>query len=481
MVIQRSVEVIKKNQIFIGFLVITAASLFLFYPSLNYYFFQDDWFVLNWVRTADWPSFFKFRTDIIYWRPLSMPLFFALNKLFFGLNPFGYHLVSFGIFFILVFCIYQLFTLLIGDRKIAIIAPLLYAVWPIHFMSLSWLCTTSYIIGPLLQVMSFIFFIKYAQRKKNIFLIISFVIFILALASSEFSLVLPLIMFGWGFLIQNKKYFKEIWPYFIIVVVYLIARWFVFPIPAKNQYQITINHLIIDNLIWYFGWALNFPESFKDLIDQRFPVQSVKILIQFWRISLPTIILIALFIKLTISLLKKNLRLLLMGLLWTIIGLLPVIALIGHSYSMYLSFAGLGVLYLISVAIKSANKIWMILFIILWFLSSWANLQFTRNTHWLVNEQAISRSYMGYVKKHIQNPSSESIFLFRPADLNFSRENNFILVETEDTLRQSLSDQEAIKVIYNEPTLKSIFATFKDNPKLPEGVPVIEIRPRIEK
>jgi len=472
---------IKVNKFWLAFLLIFAASLFLFYPSLNYYFFQDDWFVLNWVRTGDIASFLKFRTDIIYWRPLSMPIFFALNKLFFELNPFGYHLVSFGIFFILVFCIYQLFTLLIGDRKIAIIAPLLYAVWPIHFMSLSWFCTTSYIIGPLLQVMSFIFFIKYAQKKEKTFLIISFVIFILALASSEFSLVLPLIMFGWGFLIQNKKYFKEIWPYFIIVAVYLIVRWFVFPIPAKNQYQITINHLMIDNLIWYFGWALNFPESFKDLIDQRFPVQSVKILIQFWRISLPTIILIVLFIRLTISLLKKNLRLLLMGLLWTVIGLLPVIALIGHSYSMYLSFAGLGVLYLISVAIKSANKIWMIFFIILWFLSSWANLQFTRNTHWLVNEQAISKAYTAYAKKVVPDPQLNSIFLFKEADKDFYTKNNFVLVETEENVRQSLNDQEAIKVIYNEPTLKSIFATFKDNPKLPEGVPVIEIRPRIEK
>src|SRR3989344_7144783 len=77
------------------FPLIFAFSLFLFYPSLNYYFFQDDWFVLNWVRTGNLLSFFEFRTDIIYWRPISMPIFFWIGEKIFGLNPLGFHLLSF--------------------------------------------------------------------------------------------------------------------------------------------------------------------------------------------------------------------------------------------------------------------------------------------------------------------------------------------------------------------------------------------------
>ena len=187
----------KNNLIWIiSFLIIFTASLFLYYPSLNYYFFQDDWSVLNWVRTGDLKSFFSFHTDVIYWRPLSVPIFFAFNKIFFGLNPFGYHLIVFGIFFLLILCVYQLFVLLVGDRKIALIAPSLYAVWPIHFMSLSWLSTSSYIISPFFQVISFIYFIKYTQNTKKHLLSISFAAFFLALASSELALVLPLIIFN---------------------------------------------------------------------------------------------------------------------------------------------------------------------------------------------------------------------------------------------------------------------------------------------
>src|SRR3989338_10640602 len=97
MVIQKSVKIFKKYQTFFVFFLIFGLSLFLFYPSLNYYFFQDDWFVLNWVKTGDFLSFFKFRVDTIYWRPLSMQLFFWIGKSIFGLNPIGYHLISFTI------------------------------------------------------------------------------------------------------------------------------------------------------------------------------------------------------------------------------------------------------------------------------------------------------------------------------------------------------------------------------------------------
>src|SRR3989339_204603 len=464
----------KNNLIWIiSFLIIFTASLFLYYPSLNYYFFQDDWSVLNWVRTGDLKSFFSFHTDVIYWRPLSVPIFFAFNKIFFGLNPFGYHLIVFGIFFLLILCVYQLFVLLVGDRKIALIAPSLYAVWPIHFMSLSWLSTSSYIISPFFQVISFIYFIKYTQNTKKHLLSISFAAFFLALASSELALVLPLIIFGWGYLIKNKNYLKELRPYLAIIAIYLIVRFFIFPIPAKHQYQITINHLIFDNLIWYLGWALNFPESFKDLIDQSRPLQSIKVLIQFWKISLPVILIIVLLIQQILSHSRKKLRLFIFGFSWIILGLLPVIALPSHSYSVYLSFAGLGVLYIISIIFRDSNRIWWVAFVILWVFSSWANLQFTRRTHWIVNEQAISKAYTAYAKKVAPDPQPNSIFLFKEADKGFYTK--------KENIRQSLGDQDAIKVIYNEPTLKSIFATFKDDPKLPEGMPVIEIRPRIEK
>ena len=411
-----------------------------------------------------------------------MPLFFLLAKSLFGLNPLGYHLMSFGIFFILVFCIFQLFKLLIGDRRIAIIASFLYAVWSIHFISLSWLSTTSYIIGPLFQALSFTFFIKFVQGKRTLLLLASFIMFLFGLASSEFTLVLPIIFLAWGLLVKKENHLKKILPFLFIVSIYIFLRFVLFLIPAKADYQLYFNKQIINNFLWYLAWAFGLPESFKSLIFPSLPDQSIKVITQFWQITIPFVLLILLIAKLFFATLRENLQYHFFGLAWISIGLLPVIFTINHSYPVYLSFAGLGFLYSIMIALRSSkNHLWLPLIILLWIVINYTNLQFTRATHWIKNEQAISRAYMVSVKKHIQNPSSESIFLFRPADLNFSKKNDFILVETEDTLRQSLNNQDAIQVLYNDSSLQSIFAKDQDKPDLPKGKQVFEIIPKLNK
>src|SRR3989304_5480024 len=120
-------KTISKYQIPLAFLGIFAASFYLYYPSLSYYFFQDDWFVLNWVRTDDFASLFQFRTDIIYWRPLSMPVFFFLNYKLFGLNPSGYHFIIIIFHLVNSVLVYHLFRTLKFTQFVSSILSLMYA------------------------------------------------------------------------------------------------------------------------------------------------------------------------------------------------------------------------------------------------------------------------------------------------------------------------------------------------------------------
>src|SRR4030042_2843851 len=158
---QKLVEAINKSKIIISFLIIIGASLFLFYPSLHYYFFQDDWFVLNWVRNNNIASFFKFRTDIIYWRPLAMPLFFWVGRKIFGLNPFGYHFIVFAFHFLNIALIGYISLKLIKKIKAAIISSFLYSTAAFHFMSLSWLSLAWNVFGQFFFLLSFVFYIKF--------------------------------------------------------------------------------------------------------------------------------------------------------------------------------------------------------------------------------------------------------------------------------------------------------------------------------
>lgn len=460
------------------FLAIFSLSLALFFPSLSYYFFQDDWFVLNWARTGDLASFFSFRTDIIYWRPLSMPLLFAAANFLFGLKPLGFHLLAFAFYFALIIAVYKLFQILTSQR-LALIASFLYATWPIHYMSLSWLSTTSYIIGPLFETLSFIFFLKFIADKRTIFLVYCFILFLLGIASSEFTLVLPFIFLAYTLIFKKKFYAKAFIAFIVVDFIYLLLRFIIFSIPARGDYQPIFNLQLFNNFIWYLAWSLGLPESFKSLIFPSLPAQSIKVISQFWAISLPVFLLFLLLARQIFVNLKTNLRLYFFGLIWFSIGLAPIITLGKHSYPMYLSFAGLGFLYLVTSTFKNAKNLILISLLILWTFISFANLQFTRVTHWIRNEQAVSRAYINYAREIVKNPPPNSVFLFKPANMSFSQKNQFVLVEGEDTLQQSLNNQNAIQVIFNDSTLKSIYATWQQKVNQKQDFQIFEIAPRL--
>lgn len=453
------------------FLPIFALSLYLFLPSLNYYFFQDDWFVLNWIRTGNIASFFSFRTDIIYWRPLSMPLLFATTKAFFGLNPQAFHALAFGIFVLLVIVIYNLFLILAKDKKLAIIAAFMYAIWPIHYVSLSWFSTTSYIIGPLFQCLSFIYFLK--TRR-----LLTYLFFFLGLMSSEFTIVLPAIFFAWSFFEKKKMSLKFIAPLFITDVIYFVLRFVIFAVPASGSYSPVFNLQLLYNFIWYVLWAIGFPESFKYLVFPSQVMHSIKILTQFWTISLPTVIISTILASKILSKFKKRLQNYIFGLFWLTIGLAPVITVTNHSYPMYLSFAGLGFIYIILTAIKGEKVLPIASVIVLWTLISITNLQFTRITHWARNEQAISKAYIEEALKKDQLPQQNSAFIFKSANVTFANNHNFTLVEGENNLGQALNFNDAMQVVYSDSSLKSIFPSNQQDIDLPKEINIIEVSPR---
>ena len=236
---------------FLSFPLIFIASLILFYPSLNYYFFQDDWFVLNWVRTGNFGDLLKFRTDIIYWRPLAMPIFFKVGQIFFGLNPTGYHLIVFVFHLINSLLVYYLFRTLKFSKGISFVLFLMYATASFHFVPLSWLSTTSYVIGP-----TFIFATLILLLKNK--LLLAFFPFLAALLSSELSIVV--IPMALVLKKLERSTFVKFVPFVIVLIIYLAIRLLIFRPPVTGQYEIMFNWQILRSLFWYFVWFFNVPE-----------------------------------------------------------------------------------------------------------------------------------------------------------------------------------------------------------------------------
>ncbi len=453
------------------FPLIFAVSLFLYFPSLNYFFFQDDWFVLNWVQNSDWLSLLNFREDIIYWRPISMPIFFKLGQTVFGINPTGYHLVAFFFHLLNIVLVYYLFCTLKISKHISLLMSFLYATAAFHFVPISWLSTSSYIIGPTFIFASLILFFK--NR-----LILSIFGLTLALASSEFALTLiPIIL-----LLKNKFQItpKNLTPFAAIAIFYLALRFLIFPLPSRGEYQVQLNPKVITNLFWYAAWTFNIPEKVSTIFFFSNLKGSVQAVLPF--VSVLITPLIFLFSFLILAAKKLDLASLTKGFIWFVVGIFPVLFLPSHTYSMYVVVGSLGIFYILARALDRLKKYQLQIISVLaiiWFVSSFLTISFTRSNHWIPNQQAISRAYIKEIQKQTQKPPSNTIFLFKPADIRFSRENKFVLVETEDNVKQSLNDQDAVQVIYKDTSLKSIYTTHQKPVSLPSGANVIEISPSV--
>jgi len=455
------------------FPLIFVVTTLLFYPSFNYYFFQDDWFVLNWVQTGNLASFFSFRPDVIYWRPISMPLFFKYSRLLFDFNPSGFHLVVFLSHLANIILIYVLFRQLKLSQKISLLSSFLYGTAAFHFVPLSWLATTSYVLGPTFILAALTLFLK--ER-----IIGSFILFLASLATSEFTLtILPIALIVGG---KARTNFKRLLPFGLVAAVYLLARFVVVPIPATGQYEISLQPKILTNLAWYFLWIFNFPEKMATIFFFANPAASLAVVLPFARLLILPLLLILIFVVVIFKS-RTSFEKLFRGFGWFLAGITPVIFLPNHAYPMYLVIASLGILYILAVGLDKlkifANLI-IAVFAISWLLSSLLTISFSRKNHWISNEQAISRAYVEYTRMKVKDPSAGSIFIFKPADLVFSQKNKFTLVETEDNVKQVLNGDDAMQVFYNDSTIKSYYLTHQQEIDFPASLPIFVIAPTLE-
>lgn len=459
--------------IWLAFPVIFITSFFLYYPSLDYYFFQDDWFVLNWVRSFDLLDFIKFRSDIIYWRPLSMPIFFKFSNLIFGLNPFGFHLFALGFHFINSALIYFLFRELKFKKEIAYLIAFLYATASFHLIPLSWLSTTSYIIGPSFIFSSLIFFLK----NK---VLISFALFLLGLTSSE--LTLTMIPIALILKSQTKLSLGNIIPFAVVAAIYLALRFVFIPLPQEGQYNLTFTPKIFTNIFWYFVWAFNVPEAISTVFYFSRFKESQAAILQFWQYIITPLV-VAIYTLIIIRA-KTELKKTLIGISIFLFGLSPIIFLPFHIYPMYLIVATIGIFYILASSLarlKSKLNLAIYSLSLLWFISSFLTLKFTRTNHWLVNLQSISKAYTQETQNLTKKPPDNSVFIFKFADIEYAKKNNFVLIKNEQNIRQALNDQDAIQVIFKDKSLKSLYETEQQIPVYDQNKPHFIVEPQAVK
>jgi|SRR3990167_653007 len=429
------------------------AVFLLYYFSLNYFFFQDDFFHINIAKAEniqDIINFFKFRNDIIGYRPISIQSYFFLLYSIFGLKPLYFRVFNFLIFVTCYLLINKISTIFSGKKSIGLVAATLWALSSFHFMTLVWISASYQLIGTLFYLLSFLLLIKSTLGKNSLYYFISLIAFLLSLGSFEFSVTLP-ILFLLYCLIWEKDLLDSIKlmiPFILIIVIYLILRFLLKETPRIEDYAIKIGVDSIKAYFWYLLWSLNVPEEFKYQVTKLVILNSTFLSI-FWKLAIKSYVGLLAFLLLGIALplikfikhhIRFNWRIITFSLLWFSIGISPVLIFPKHTYLMYLTLPSISIYLLIAYFLVNSKSLWLTIALFgVWLFTSVTAIDFYKSYSYMIEAQDISRRFMIEIKSKFPALPSGSVILYpliNPAHI------------------QALSNQNAIKVIYNDPTLE---------------------------
>src|SRR3989338_1001485 len=384
-------------------LIIFFISFALYHSSLNYYFFQDDFFEINISKAQNlgqYLEFFKFRDDIIAYRPISLQNYFFLSLKIFGFDPSGFRVLTFALLFSSAILLIVLVKKITGN------------IW-IGFLSAFFWLTSS------------LLFLKFLERKRIIFYALSLIVFLITIGSFEFSVTWPVIFGFYYFLVLGNslmKSLKILAPFILVSFIYIILRLFFIKIPQITEYQLSFNQELIKALLWYFLWTFNIPEEFKKQVVNNLIVFNSKFLLEFWPLVVKNFIgaiwIVALGIGLPIFYLLKqrlhlNIRLLTFALFWFVAGISPVLILPNHTFTMYLTLSSMGIYFLIAyLVILSRNSFMVIPILLIWIFTSYTTLSFYKINSWMIEAQKTAREASTNLKRSFPTLPSDSVILY---------------------------------------------------------------------
>ncbi|HVA00422.1 MAG TPA: tetratricopeptide repeat protein, partial [Terriglobia bacterium] len=213
-----------------------------------------------------------------YYRPVFL-LYLLINYKLFGPYPAGWHLMSVAAQVAVTFLVYRLVWRLVGDRKTALVAAVIFGLNPVHIESVAWI---SGVTDPLLALFLLPSFLCYLNGReprasRRWWLAGSLTLYVLAMLSKETALIFPMLIFAFEWLGQKKAETASRWrnilvrfqasllptiPFVLLTGVYLAARWNVLKGFGHTMVPLSISTIIftwpklllfyLKHLIWPF-------------------------------------------------------------------------------------------------------------------------------------------------------------------------------------------------------------------------------------
>jgi len=351
------------------------APVLFFFSSLFTYFAQDDFFLLSVSKAANLNNLFEFfipRPDVVWYRPLSSQVFFFTARLLFGLQPFFYHLIVFVTHATVIIFLYKLLLRFGLNNKLSFVSALAYGIHQIHVVSLSWLATYSFVLGPLFLVL-LLYYSNLFRYKQSL------LVYFAGMLTTEFFIVfMPL--YTWNEFIYTGKINKiKSFSFAAVSAFILYLRFVAFPTQfSSDLYKFALANEIFPTLKFYLFRIFGIPLLYDilPLILQLVSFISVILCVGF--------VLVGIYQSYTSKLTIPKWVWLTGG--TSLVSLFPFMLLTSHVAPHYLSFTLITLLPIFSWFISRARlinvRVWTIVFMAFLF-SNTIGIIWTYQTHWI--------------------------------------------------------------------------------------------------
>ena len=371
-------------------LLLAVLTALVFYKSFFNFFAQDDFILINhFSQNPFWENLknvFGYPT-VTHWRPLHN-FYFLISGPLFGKNYFFYHLLTFGLHIAGSFFVYKVVMRILANEKAAFIAGLLYALSPIHFVSLTWTSGGATVIGFFFFITSFY---SYLCKRK----ILSIVLFVLSFLASEAMVVGVLIFLVWTMF--NKKYFDK----FVLAALGLISLVFS---------AVRITFLNPGNIS--ASYKLNF--SSDDLLALKYYLARIFGVGEManWQLKTLLIIWVMGILILLVNYLRKRRAFenIAFGTFIILVGLFPFVLIPEHLSGHYMNISVFGLSITIGILISKARDYLAWAVVVFFMLISLSSVVTMGGNHWAVQRANLAKKYLDNIKSQHLPYGSTIIF-----------------------------------------------------------------------
>lgn len=328
----------------------------LFFPLYNNYFIGDDFTWLRWAAdTKNNILSYFINSDGFFYRP-GARIYYLLTYKFFWLNQASYHFVSIALHFAVSLLIFTVVKKIFNKYFFAALSSILFLTLSGNHEAVFWISSTGFLFTSVFALLALLFYIFFKEKKDNLYLVLTIVSTVLGLLFHELGVVIPLIIIAYDLIfwkdsksILNKTYFILLAPLFPYLILRFISQshWF------SGDYSYNLLKLpfnISGNIFGYMLLSLMGPQSltlyetFRNILRENIFAAGI---------VLAALFSIILFIgrKLSVKLDSSEKKIILFGLVFFILSLLPFLGL-GNISSRYAYFSSIGFVIIASFVIE---------------------------------------------------------------------------------------------------------------------------------